>query len=162
MIEYMLAIGARVGATHMDQQGYSAIHFAASGGSLKALNLVISSGADVNAPDTNGWTPLHWACRNGSERAVRLLMASGATLQSNDMQGLTPIDIAVICSNSWLLPVLGQSNNESVVADGNYSITAPGVCHFAICHNCFHVSHVFILNNLCRLIKYLDYIWNSS
>ena len=162
MIEYMLAIGARVDSTHTDRQGCSAIHFAASGGSLKALNLVISSRADVDAPDTNGWTPLHWACRNGSERAVRLLIASGATLQSNDMQGLTPIDVAVICNNSWLLPILGQSNSESVGADGNQSIPAPGVGHRAICDNCFHVSHVFNLNDLRQLIRYLVYIWNTS
>jgi ankyrin repeat domain-containing protein 50 len=162
MIEYMLAIGARADSTHTDQQGCSAIHFASSGGSLKALNLVISSGADVNAPDTNGWTPLHWACRNGSERAVQLLIASGATLQSTDMQGLTPIDVAVICNNSQLLPILSQSNNESFGADGNHNVPASGVRHLAICDSCFYVSHVFILNNLRQLIKYLDYIWNSS
>jgi ankyrin repeat protein len=53
IIEYMLAIGARVDPTHKDRQGCSALHFAASGGCLKGLKLIINSGANVNALDTN-------------------------------------------------------------------------------------------------------------
>jgi ankyrin repeat protein len=149
MIEYLLAAGARIDLAHTDRQGCSAIHFAASGGSVTGLELLINP-QFVNGPDTNGWTPLHWACRNGSESAVKLLIDSGALLESEDKQGHTPLDIAAICNNSSLVSHL---NTESSGLDLKHNTTALEKKEGYFCDGCFHVRYVHMSINIIKLIR---------
>jgi ankyrin repeat protein len=151
MIDYLLAAGARIDLAHTDLQGCSAIHFAASGGSVAGLELTIDP-EFVNDPDTNDWTPLHWACRNGSESAVQLLIDSGASLQSEDKQGRTPLDIAVICNNSPLVSSLSHFNTKSSGLGLKHNITALEKKKGYFCDGCFHVSHVHMSINIIQLI----------
>jgi ankyrin repeat protein len=148
MIEYLLAAGARIDLAHTDRQGCSAIHFAASGGSMTGLELTINP-QFVNGPDTNGWTPLHWACRNGSESAAKLLKGSGASLESEDRQGRTPLDIAAICNNNSLVSSL---YTESSGLGLKHNITALEKKEGYFCDGCFHVSYVHMSINIIKLI----------
>jgi ankyrin repeat protein len=65
--------GARV-----HQQGWSPIHYAASGPEPRAVELLLDRGAPIDARSPNGTTPLMMAARYGSERSVTLLLQRGA------------------------------------------------------------------------------------
>ena len=47
---------------HLNERGESALHRAASGGSIRVIEHLISEGLDVNKCDNNGYNVLHLAC----------------------------------------------------------------------------------------------------
>lgn len=67
-ISELLASGVDVNAR--DDEGCTALHFAADRGAAGAAQLLLSAGADVNAQDGDGQTPLHYAalCENEEVR----------------------------------------------------------------------------------------------
>jgi ankyrin repeat protein len=60
-----------------------------------AINLAISYGADVNAPNAAGNTPLHLAAQQGADDVIQLLVAKGARVNVKNPAGLTPVDFAM-------------------------------------------------------------------
>ncbi len=71
--EALLARGARV-----DREGWTPLHYAASGPGASVVALLLERGAVVDARSPNGSTPLMMAARYGTEEAVDLLLARGA------------------------------------------------------------------------------------
>lgn len=57
---------------------WSALHYAAASGSLKAVKMLLEAGADINAKSGNGTTPLMMAARENKEEVARFLLAKGA------------------------------------------------------------------------------------
>ena len=55
------------------------------------FQLLLQSGAKVNARDNNKTTPLLESCRNGHKNTVRLLLQKGAEVNSPDSLGTTPL-----------------------------------------------------------------------
>ncbi|MCV7198756.1 ankyrin repeat domain-containing protein [Mycobacterium angelicum] len=75
----LLSEGADVNA--VDDQGFTALHAAASRDSEDIVRLLLDAGADVNAKNAKGETPLYNAVRNTTDAAlsiVRLLRERGA------------------------------------------------------------------------------------
>jgi ankyrin repeat protein len=68
IMKHLIDLGADVNARNAD--GASAIHFAASDGSLERLELLTKHGADLSCMSKAG-TPLHWACGKSRANAVR-------------------------------------------------------------------------------------------
>jgi uncharacterized protein len=62
-----------------DEYGKTALHFAAETDQVEAAQLLIDSGADIEALTSWGATPLDWAAVMGSTRVGDLLLARGAT-----------------------------------------------------------------------------------
>ncbi|CZR52846.1 uncharacterized protein PAC_02723 [Phialocephala subalpina] len=149
LIKYLLSAGAKPEWTYADRQGCSALHFAASGGSVEALKLILSFGIniDVNMPDSHGWTPLHWACRNGDTETVQLLIDNGAGLQNKNMQAWTPLDVAIFCGNDHLISTLSQFQ-ESAGAKIRQNIFAAAPRTVFDCNSCFHVSAIQFRGNI--------------
>ena len=73
--------------------GATPLHFAACGGHIHIMRLLIRAGADVNARDALGVTPLIAAVSSPYLEALRLLVASGAD-PNNDAPGYTALHIA--------------------------------------------------------------------
>ena len=65
--------GARI---HRD--GWSPLHYAATGNEPRIVALLLDRGAPINAPSPNRSTPLMMAARYGAEANVDLLLARGA------------------------------------------------------------------------------------
>ena len=65
-----------------DAEGCSALHAAASAGSMDMGQLLVhAGGADlVRWPDNDGWEALHYACANGHYSMAAWLLQSGADL----------------------------------------------------------------------------------
>jgi ankyrin repeat protein len=68
----LVAHGASV-----QKEGWSPLHYAATGGSAAIVKLLLAKGAVLEARSPNGSTPLMMAARYGNEEAVDALLAAG-------------------------------------------------------------------------------------
>lgn len=62
---------------HRYESEVTPLHIAAALGDLDAINLLLDSGADINAPAINGQTPLSVAQNKGQAEAAKLLESRG-------------------------------------------------------------------------------------
>lgn len=88
IVKYLLDKGAVLN----DNDGSTALHFAAAGGNLKMLGYLSSEyDCNINSINQNGETPLHLACSQGKSKAIEWLVSNGANVNSVDINGNTPI-----------------------------------------------------------------------
>ena len=79
----------------INHPGWTALHYAATGGHTAIIQLLLEESAYIDAESPNGTTPLMMAARYGNEKAVQLLINEGADLQLKNQLGLTALDFAV-------------------------------------------------------------------
>jgi len=86
----------------------TALHVAVTGGNADVVDLLLKSGAPVNAADVRGMTPLMWAVATdrADPRIVRLLLAHGADPSSRSPGGETAVDWARKFNNPHVLTAL--------------------------------------------------------
>jgi ankyrin repeat protein len=79
-----------------DNDGITALSWAAIAGRANMARLLIERGADVNHADKNGMTPLLYAASIdfGDSAVVDLLLKSGAQASARTKEGLTALDLA--------------------------------------------------------------------
>lgn len=94
----LLGRGART-----QHEGWSPIHYAASGPSTKVVELLLASGALLEAEAPNGTTPLMMAARYGPESSVTVLLARGADPKRRNQRGLRAVDFAELGGREWLV-----------------------------------------------------------
>ncbi len=70
------------------KDGWSPLHYAATGGSATIVKLLLSKGAPIEARSPNGSTPLMMAARYGNEEAVDALLAAGADRTARNDLGM--------------------------------------------------------------------------
>ena len=76
--------------------GQTPLGRAAVDGDAAAINALLDSGADPNAPGSHGITPLAWAARSGRIEAIDLLVARGADpRKGSGVNGWTPLQHAL-------------------------------------------------------------------
>ena len=74
-----------------EQDGATALHWAAHWDDLDIADLLIRAGANVNARNELGVTPLSLACENGSARMVDKLLQARANANLAPLNGETPL-----------------------------------------------------------------------
>jgi ankyrin repeat protein len=79
----LVAHGAAV-----QKDGWSPLHYAATGGSAAIIRLLLSKGAVLEARSPNGTTPLMMAARYGNEEAVDALLGAGADRTAKNDLGM--------------------------------------------------------------------------
>ena len=79
----LVAHGAAV-----QKDGWSPLHYAATGGSAAIIKLLLSQGAVLEARSPNGSTPLMMAARYGNDEAVDALLAAGADRTAKNDLGM--------------------------------------------------------------------------
>jgi len=101
MIKHLLGKG--LSARDANQAGVTPLH-AASG--KESVDLLVASGAEVNARNTLGRTPLHDAALMQDWDAARALIALGAGKRIADRDGKTPLDVyrAAVAERAGRLP----------------------------------------------------------
>lgn len=91
---------SRESMEQVDNQGTTALHWAARNDHAEMLKVMIEKGADIHItedePAEAGNTPLHTACICGSAEAARQLIAAGADDTLQNMKGETPAHLAVM------------------------------------------------------------------
>lgn len=88
------------------RSGWTPLHYAASGPSVKVVALMLDNGADVNARAPNLNTPLMLAARFGDEESVRLLLSRGADKSLVNDQGQSALDYARISEREFIVKML--------------------------------------------------------
>ena len=78
----------------INHDGWSALHYAASGPNPEVLNFLLEKGAHVEGRSPNGTTPLMMAARYGNEANVDRLLAARAEIRASNEHGLTAVDFA--------------------------------------------------------------------
>jgi ankyrin repeat protein len=76
------------------REGWSPLHYAASGPGTEAVQLLIERGAALDARSPNGTTPLMMAAKYGAIDAARLLLARGADPKLRNELGLDAAEFA--------------------------------------------------------------------
>ena len=89
----LLKAGAKPNAA--DLNGYTPLHMAAKSGQEDVVEMLLHSGADVNAATPNiGVTPLHLAALYGLTGVVKILLDVGGNPMQMDLMGKTPLQYA--------------------------------------------------------------------
>ncbi|MBK7313141.1 ankyrin repeat domain-containing protein [Candidatus Aalborgicola defluviihabitans] len=78
----------------VNKPGWAPLHYAATGGHLDVMQLLLEKNAYIDAASPNGSTPLMMAAMYGTTDAVKLLLESGADPSLKNAQRLTAIDFA--------------------------------------------------------------------
>lgn len=78
----------------VNKPGWTPLHYAATGGNVPTIQLLLDNHAYIDAASPNGSTPLMMAAMYGTDTAVKLLLDSGADPTLKNVQGLTAIDFA--------------------------------------------------------------------
>jgi ankyrin repeat protein len=79
----------------VNKPGWTPLHYAATGGHVAVIRLLLENHAYIDAASPNGSTPLMMAAMYGSASAVKLLLESGADSALKNDLGLTAIDFAL-------------------------------------------------------------------
>ena len=76
------------------QEGWTPLHYAASGPEPQVVALLLARGAAIEARSPNGTTPLMMAARYGNEQSVAMLLEHKADAQARNDRGLNAADFA--------------------------------------------------------------------
>ncbi len=90
LVKQLIARGADV-----NKPGWAPLHYAATGGHLQIMEILLEHHAFIDAESPNGTTPLMMAAQYGSTAAVRLLLEAGADTQMKNQLGLSAADFAM-------------------------------------------------------------------
>ena len=93
----LLTLGAQA-----NRAGWGPLHYAATGGSVKVIELLADADAYIDALSPNGTTPLMMAARFNHRPAAAALLALGADPTISNQAGLTARDYAAENNNSAL------------------------------------------------------------
>ena len=96
-----------------DRWGATALHHAAAKGSKDVVELLLATGADVNATSNDGSTPLHDAAARGHKDVAELLLARGADVNARRSSGDTPLYCAATKDVAELLLTTGAEVNAA-------------------------------------------------
>jgi uncharacterized protein len=78
----------------INKTGWTPLHYAATGGHVAIIELLLDQDAYIDAESPNGTTPLMMAAHYGSPAAVKFLLEAGADPTLKNQLGLTAIDFA--------------------------------------------------------------------
>ncbi|XP_038850316.1 GA-binding protein subunit beta-2-like isoform X2 [Salvelinus namaycush] len=106
---------------------------AATEGHFNIVELLVSSGADINAKDMLKMTALHWAAQHGHREVAELLLKYGADVHSLSKFDKTPFDIAMDTSNTELMILLqdGMQNQVNMNPEPQFIISSAGVVNLS-------------------------------
>jgi ankyrin repeat protein len=78
----------------VNKPGWTALHYAATSGSLEVVQLLLERYAYIDAESPNGSTPLMMAALYGTSETVKLLLEAGADPTIRNALGLSALDFA--------------------------------------------------------------------
>lgn len=97
----------------VNKPGWAPLHYAATGGHLDVMELLLEHYAFIDAQSPNGTTPLMMAAMYGSTEAVKLLLDAGADTSMKNQLGMTALDFATKASRPDAAALIRQAVQRS-------------------------------------------------
>ena len=124
----LLDAGAALKVDAKDAIGSTALFYAAEGGRVDVVGVLLAAGANVNAKDVDGRTALHAAAEGGHAEVVRLLRSAGAAVNAADRSRKSALHFAAGGGHLAAVEALLRDAGASVNATNNEGKAA---LHFA-------------------------------
>ena len=97
----------------VNKPGWAPLHYAATNGHLKIMELLLDENAYIDAASPNGTTPLMMAAHYGSAAAVKVLLEAGADPTIRNQLGLTAIDFAYRVNRTEAAEMIAEAIRRS-------------------------------------------------
>lgn len=107
MAERLFKRGAAV-----NRQGWTPLHYAASGEDPNIVAWLLDRGANVDATAANGNTPLMMAAQYGASASIEVLLAKGADVNRLNQSNLSAADVAAQSGRDSLAAMLARRMNR--------------------------------------------------
>lgn len=121
-VETLLAKGASV-----NRPNWTALHYAASSGATKIVELLLRAGANPNALSPNKTTPLMMAAGGGHASTVKLLLDNGANATLRNEVGMTALEFTDHFDNkNFVEDVISQIKQAQAAQANARSLAARG------------------------------------
>jgi ankyrin repeat protein len=99
-VNYLKSSNSILSVNAVDSEGQTPSMKAAKNGRLKILELLISSGANLEVVDPHGWNVLHFVAQHNQAPLVSVILdRSPILLNKKDKLGLTPLHVAAWTGN---------------------------------------------------------------
>lgn len=116
VMDLLIRAGADVHET--DEDGTTALHFAARNNRTGIIEKLLSSGVAVNCRRLDqGTTPLHLAAEFNSADAARLLSSRGGDIEAKNGSGKSPLNIAIKFNSHETIAVLLELGADHLSQD---------------------------------------------
>lgn len=115
-----------------DEEGWSPLHSAVSGGRDAVVEVLLALGADVGAANKGGRTALHYAASKNHVEIAHMLIKSGAKVNRKDGVGCTPLHRAAGAGHAEMCEVLLEAGAEIEATD---RVGQTPLMHAVICDN---------------------------
>ncbi|XP_051970988.1 ankyrin repeat and SAM domain-containing protein 6-like [Xyrauchen texanus] len=107
-----------------DEEGNTALMFAAAGGHEQLVRFLLRKGASVDRRNHYGWTPLMQASRFGHLNMAHILLENGAEINGRNRMGASVLTMAARGGHSHMIKLLLE--NGAFVDDFDHLATAEG------------------------------------
>ncbi len=97
----------------VNKPGWTPLHYAATGGSLPMLQLLLDDDAFIDAQAPNGNTPLMMAAYYSTPEAVKLLIEAGADVKMRNQSGKTALDFAQMANHRNSVDLITEALRRS-------------------------------------------------
>ncbi|XP_067234054.1 ankyrin repeat and SAM domain-containing protein 6-like [Chanodichthys erythropterus] len=111
-----------------DEEGNTALMFAAAGGHEQLVRFLLRKGASVDRRNHYGWTPLMQAARFGHVTVAHILLENGAEINGRNRMGASVLTMAARGGHAHLAKLLLENGafvddfDHLSAADGNGSV----------------------------------------
>ena len=108
----------------VDDQGLTALCWAANTGNALSIELLLQHGADVNKAASNGCGPLHFATLTIHPGCIEPLLRYGAKVDAQDLWGVTPLHVSTMSRDDFQHAVLLLDAKVDIDISDNHGTTA--------------------------------------
>ena len=122
----MLSHGINIHEKYTEDCDNNLLHYAVLAQNMRAINLLLQHGADINSKNKNGNTCLHLCSTVADINSdmIRLLIMAGADLKAKNSLGDNPIGI--------LLIRLSEESKEHKLSYDDGSVITKNKCHYEL------------------------------
>lgn len=99
-------------ALDVGSSGDYPLHKVAIWGDIKSAEVLLTHGADIDAPGEDNDTPLHRAVMSENPNMIRFLLSMNANANLKNRYGDTPLEQAVKCDYKPIIDAFGKGGNE--------------------------------------------------
>lgn len=99
----------------VNKPGWTPLHYAATGGHVEVIQLLLDHAAYIDAASPNGSTPLMMAAMYGTDDAVKLLLSAGADASLKNGLGLSAQDFAKRAQRDNAFKWIGEAEQAQMI-----------------------------------------------